>query len=429
MSAITPRELCQRFGYPRVLRDVLEQVVDASRRHLEPLGLRSVMLCGSVARGEVTWTEAADGATDLLSDVDAPLFARHRDPEREGALRAELHDLSGRLARSPLFHVDAGINRLYMKRHTVWTYEFRMAGVTLFGEDLRRLLPRVTRRSFDLGATAELALVRLWNQAQYTPVGLVRGDATPYERLVFAYVTARNTLELPTILLPHHGVLRDGYAARDAWLRANPPLAPEFGREFTALCAEALRMKRRPAPDPDPAARLRRFVEAWSSLLAHLARRSDPRAPADRPLHPLEEAYDHGLARAFLEQPLLRTRRLGFELGYRARKLRAGHAVAALGYDRPTLVRALLALHGALAAWLGGASAAAESRLSAGQSIAQELGLPSAAASGTWPDRWQALREDLVRTYAEVLYKGARSKAEACVAAARWRGDGSAPRL
>ena len=417
-EAVSPADLCRGDGYPPVVREVLEALVDSARRHLEPLGLRSVALCGSAARGEMTWRRGADGGVDLLSDVDAPLFTRRRDPEREARLAADMAALTETHRHNPFFHVDAGVNRAYMKRHTLWTYEFRMSGVALHGEDPRWLMPRVTRESLDRGSLAELVLVRLWNQALHTPARLVRGEESAYERLLFAYLTARNVLELPSILLPHHGVLRPGYAARQEWLRGNQP--PDgFGADFVALCERALSVKRDPHADPEPGRRLAELAEGYGRLACHLATLA---AGDGRPFTALDDRVDAALGRAFREHPILRWRRRGFELGYRVRQWRAGRSGASVGSDRARMVRCLLALHRALAARLEGEDEAARRHLAAAEGLGAMLGRDAPPLSGapTWPRRWQALREWLVRTYAAVLYKGNPKNIAHCVSITRW---------
>ena len=451
-SAVSVADLCRGFGYPAVVRTLLDATLAAARRHLAPLGLRAVLLGGSMARGELTTVAdpGAPGGVDLLSDIDAAAFTERRDPVRERALAVELSALGHGHGRSPLFHVDAGVHRLYMKRHTIWTYEFRMGAVTLHGEDVRRLLPRVTARSLDKGNTAQLVLVRLWNQLLHTPFGVVEGRPTDYERLVFTYVTARNMLELPTILLPHHGVLLPGYAVRDAWLREvwlqDPsPAAPGFGPQFVADCASALAIKRRPESDAAPGARYGRLVQWYARLLAHLARLSDAHAPAPRSpsldpgVSPLDARYDRGIARAFREQDILRWRSAGLETRLRLRRLRGGDLAGARGWSVPRAVRFLLALHGSLARDQVGDDSGAEATFGDAVRLAAQLGWhegpphegpPHESPSHESPlgrqrrfaDRWQELREWFAGLYGELLYKGNPKKIQAAVETMRWRG-------
>lgn len=428
----SPDVLCRGFGYPDVVRSLLEETVAAAQRHVGSLGLRAVLLGGSLARGELTCRIDPDapGGVDLLSDIDAAVFTERRDPARERALAAEVAALGQGHGRSPLFHVDAGVHRLYMKRHTIWTYEFRMGAVTLFGEDVRRLLPRVTSRSLDKGNTAQLILVRLWNQLLHTPLGVVERHPSAYERLIFTYVTARNVLELPTILLPHHGVLLPGYATRDAWLRAHAPVAPGFGPEFVADCTAALAVKRHPESDRVPGARYARLVEWYARLLAHLARQAAgdlpiARSPADDPgVQPLDERYDVGIARAFREKDVLRWRSAGLEARLRLGRLRRGDVVGALGWDVPLATRFLLALHGALARSLSGDGRGADAVLGDAIHLAEQLGWRTAARDDHrgFPRRWQALREWFAGLYGELLYKGNPKKIQAAIDVMRWRG-------
>jgi len=428
---VSPAELCDGFDYPAAVRQILEGVVAAARRHLEPLGLRSILVGGSAARGELSWIPdpSRPGGVDLLSDVDAAIFTERRDDRRERDLAREVAALGRDHGRSPLFHVDAGVHRLFMKRHTIWTYEFRMGAVTLYGEDVRRLLPRVTVRSLDLGNTAALVLVRLWNQLLHTPIAVVERSASAYERLISTYVTARNVLELPTILLPHHGVLLPGYTRRHDWLRSHAPISPGFGPDFVALCADALATKRCPEADKTLAPRYARMVRSYARLLAHLARRMDPRAPAPRAgaydpgIEPLDERYDVGLARAFREAGVLGWRSAALATQLRLRRLVVGDVIGALGWDAPLAARFLIGLHLSLARFLGGDGQAAEAVLGDAQHLAAALGWRSGARDEPrgFAARWQALREWYATLYGELLFKGSQHRIQGAIDVMRWR--------
>lgn len=396
-------DLCQRFDYPPPVCALLQGLADAVEHHLGPLGLRSLLLVGSAARGELTWLPAGKGRLEMLSDIDAAVFTRRRDLARVATLRSALHELTATFPANPLFHVDAGIHRLYMKRRTIWTFEAQTTGVVLLGEDLRSRMPVVRPNTVDLGNTAELLLVRVANQAIHTPADVVMGTASARTRLIFDYVTARNALELPTILLPHLGVLVAGYQARDAWLRAHPIPAPELGEGFATLCHAAWATKRDPLGAPWPSDGLSRMLGHYRHLAAYLASRADPSEPSRRDLQPSDASLDGALDRAMTESPVLRVRRAALELGLRARSLRRGDWRRALRYGRPAALRLGLALHEALAARLAGGEAG--SALATVHELAVQLGYQR-ATGGSWADEWLALRRWFVELYGEILFKG-----------------------
>lgn len=406
MSSPDLHALSAHFGYPPIIGELLEELVAAARRRLGPCGLRSVLVGGSLPRGEMSWVEEG-GRVELLSDIDAALFVRRRDAEREARLREDIAAIEAAVdARSPLFHMDAGVHRLFMKRPTIWTYEMRMGALCLDGEDLRRLLPRVTHRNLDRGNTAELVLVRLWNQLLYTPRSVVEGRTDGFDETVFAYVTARNTLELPTILLPQHGILRPGYAARHAYLRAHGSPAAAFDSAFVRFVGEALACKRHPSAGGAPGRALATMLDYYGRLLVHLARLADPGLPGADGLDPQDDRYDCGINAAYQEAPVLRLRRRALETRLRWKRRRSGDRAAARGYGRVRATRFLLALHRALAEQLAGGPTPS---LPVAARLARSMGYDG-------PADWQAMRTWFIRLHGEVLFKGNRAKIDKLVA-------------
>lgn len=179
----------------------------------------SVMLIGSAARGELSLKIKDDGAADIFSDVEFLIVV---DKPTPALFSREVKGVCSRLERelnirSPLFGFDFGIltkQKARMTPKTLWAFEVREFGKTLIGEDVQDLFPKVEVESIDLGNLNELILVRLWNMFLHLPKNVIKGEATDYELQIAKIYYARNVNDVPTIFLPHIGLLIGGYRAR-----------------------------------------------------------------------------------------------------------------------------------------------------------------------------------------------------------------------
>jgi hypothetical protein len=389
--------LAAEHGYPPEVEAVLRRVVDA----LRPLAPRALLLHGSAARGELSWWREEGGRVRLGSDVelyvvgDAPFAAeaRERADRALRALAAEVND-----GGDPLFHVDTGYTTpAGLARHprTFRSWDARATGRTLLGDDARPLLPALGAADIDLRQLNEVPIHRLWEMAFRAPRALVEeGGAAAAEERRFAFVCARQALDLTTWLLPHCGVLVPGFRARvDEWERLLPETA--LGRYFTPASAGFLRECLQGKLE----LRFRRGArELHAEVLEHF------RAGLRMVLGLAPGAGDDALAAAVLSRGRRHwhgepPRRLAYDAWLLLRDRPApGRALRWWGRARrPLQVAALLRLNAALAALLAGTDP--EAPLAEAEALVARLWYGFRPAGGSPAARWLAAR----RAYVEYL--------------------------
>ncbi|MCP5044031.1 MAG: hypothetical protein GY944_23630 [bacterium] len=197
-------ELCSRHRYPNALREVLLELVDATRDAYPDA--KSFVLSGSASTGDYVYREDESGV-ELVSDLDMTLFT-----DRRGARPERLDEAIAAIKQrhpSPVFQVDIAIEPTSALRAIPAIFqmvETRHAGVVLAGEDVRGHYPdhfdgRDARRAF---------LLNLWKPVLYwTPAG---GE----HDLTYTQVVARFFLDLPLLVATERGQCIPGHRARAA---------------------------------------------------------------------------------------------------------------------------------------------------------------------------------------------------------------------
>ena len=240
-------DFCKEFGYPPEIEQAIQKVSSLVVKVAQPA---SLMLLGSAARGELSY-RVVRGRLYMFSDFEFCLVPSSVTFD-EDDLRLRLGQLSRQLfPDNPFFHVDLVIKdkqRLTRAYPVIFNYEFKENGRTLFGDDLRHLIPQITVADLDLGHVRELMLFRLWALLLNLPATFLRPEATPtqLEELSLQYLSARNLLDIPTILLPDEGVLLPTYRLRDEYLQSHwgsLRASAYFKPDFPTLLYEALEGK------------------------------------------------------------------------------------------------------------------------------------------------------------------------------------------
>ena len=184
-------------------------------------GKLSILLLGSLSRGEGTWQSIDTGAR-LLSDIEYftvyPAgfdgFAAFTEYAKE-VQREVFADQD-----SALFHVDNSFvcrESLSCMERKLLTYDAVHMGKTVVGEDCVPLLPTITVGNINLCDIRDILTHRVFSVLHYGLPMKREGDLEGYR-----YSLAKNSLDLMTVLLVSHGLLESGFIRRLNLVRTLP---------------------------------------------------------------------------------------------------------------------------------------------------------------------------------------------------------------
>lgn len=263
---------CKQFGYPEQLEGLIEQIAETIVEALDPI---SIILFGSTSRNEISCLLDNDHV-DLLSDIEMIVVVENkmRIPAK---LFTQLNSIDKSMNfKNPLFHIDFGITtprQLAKARHTIRTFDLKKEGKTIYGQNLLKVLPDVTAKTLDRSRTRELVLIRLANQLFYIPKHIVLGSSSEYERMLFSYISARNILDIPTILLALNGTMLSTYKDRVDFIRGSfdfAKWAKFMGSSFVEHLGIALDIKRAPNLNVNHIEMYKWFIQDYEHLLHYL---------------------------------------------------------------------------------------------------------------------------------------------------------------
>lgn len=187
------------------------QLAACNEEHFD--GCLSVILLGSLSRGEATWVEA-DGEPVMVSDIE--FFTVYPD----GFTRFEEFDRAIKEAgekyffrqNSVLFHVDNTYvcrERLPLMERKLLTFDATRMGKAVVGEDDIPRLPEITLDNINLWDIRDILTHRMFSVLYYGMDLKNRGEDEQYR-----YCLAKNSLDLMTVLLVMHGILESGFIKR-----------------------------------------------------------------------------------------------------------------------------------------------------------------------------------------------------------------------
>ena len=176
-------------------------------------GKLSILLLGSLSRGEGTWQATESGAR-MLSDIEYFTFY----PDDFDGFEA-FTDYAKEIQRevfadqdSSLFHIDNSFLRrsaLPRLERKLLTYDAIRMGKTVVGEDCLSLLPVITIENINLSDIRDVLTHRVFSVLHYGLPMKREGDLDGYR-----YSLAKNSLDLMTVLLVSHGILDSGFIRR-----------------------------------------------------------------------------------------------------------------------------------------------------------------------------------------------------------------------
>lgn len=176
-------------------------------------GRLSVMLLGSLSRGEGTWEKSGSGYR-LLSDIE--YFTVHPDDFNAFSEFTVEAERIGKIIfgkQSDIFHIDNSfISRSSLPRmeRKLLTYDAKCFGKCVVGEDVVKLLPEMTLDNINLYDIRDILTHRAFSVLYYGIPMKKSGDISGY-----TYSLAKNSLDLMTVILAQHGILKSGFINRE----------------------------------------------------------------------------------------------------------------------------------------------------------------------------------------------------------------------
>lgn len=196
-------------------------------------GKLSVILLGSLSRGEGTW-QPTDTGVRMLSDIE--YFTIY--PEGFDGL-SEFTEFAKEAQRevfsdqdSSLFHIDNTFVRresLPRMERKLLTYDASKMGMTVVGEDCIPLLPTITVKNINLCDIRDILTHRVFSVLYYGLPMKREGDVEGYR-----YSLAKNSLDLMTVLLVSRGLLESGFVRRLELIKMLP--IDEKIKKYFAYC-------------------------------------------------------------------------------------------------------------------------------------------------------------------------------------------------
>lgn len=226
-------------------------------------GKLSILLLGSLSRGEGTW-QATDTGVRMLSDIE--YFTVY--PDGFAGL-AEFSDFAKEAQRevffdqdSALFHIDnTFVRRESLRRmeRRLLVYDALKMGKTVVGEDCVPLLPNITIENINLCDIRDILTHRVFSVLYYGLPMKREGDLEGYR-----YSLAKNSLDLMTVLLVSRGLLESGFVRRLALIKSLP--IDEQIKKYFAYCLSV-----KLSTDSDDAFTIEEMEQQFLALLKNLA--------------------------------------------------------------------------------------------------------------------------------------------------------------
>ncbi len=208
------------YNYPPQVKEQFEEIVsfiDSSR-------VKSVLLTGSTSRGELSYL-TTNGGLEVYSDYEFLIIANSGvDPSDLLRLEEAYGELEKKYSSNPLFHIDFSfidMKALSRVPFHLKHYETKENGITIYGENLKHLLPDITLKNLDFKDLNEVLIWRLWAMLLYLPKNLLAGKGRVCEEDIYKYVLCRNLLDLATWILPYRGVLLPSFKERISYLNSS----------------------------------------------------------------------------------------------------------------------------------------------------------------------------------------------------------------
>ncbi len=205
-------DFCNEFAYPEEVRGHFERILDC----VDKQNTVSVLLVGSTSRGELTCGHIV-GKFTVFSDYEFFVVSRCVTVAERQRLRRAFDKLEGEFDAGPLFHIDFNLvseAKLTRLPRTLFTYEAKARGITIWGNDLRTKLPTVSLGNINKRELNEIIIWRLWSLLLHLPARQLRARGAAQSMTDYRYVVCKNALDLTSWLVPLEGKLLPSFRER-----------------------------------------------------------------------------------------------------------------------------------------------------------------------------------------------------------------------
>ena len=197
-------------------------------------GCLSVILVGSLSRGEATWIQNPDGSDRLLSDIE--FFTVY---PRDFRAFKEYSDMLSQIAQdifrgqdSSLFYIDNTFipeKRMPTIGRKLIIYDTQCFGKCVVGKDVKDLFPKIDIRNIVMDDIGDVMSHRIFSVLYYGIPMKESGDIEGYR-----YSLAKNSLDLMTVILVNQGVLESGFINRLKRIKSLP-ISDQF-KDYFEYC-------------------------------------------------------------------------------------------------------------------------------------------------------------------------------------------------
>ena len=194
--------------------DIVEYLLEhAVNKYCEAFGEKiiSIICSGSIARNEYSIFKTTD-ANMLFSDLDLLIVLKNKQKLKPLVIKTT-NDISSELKSkpfySPFFKITASVCSIGdLKRlpRIFRNYETKESGKVIYGKNVLNVIPQINIDNIDNIDLNRLLIERLYQQYIFNN----QIDSFMYK----SFFLCRNILEIPSILLPHIGILKPSYAER-----------------------------------------------------------------------------------------------------------------------------------------------------------------------------------------------------------------------
>jgi len=226
-------------------------------------GVLSIILLGSLSRGEATWLDSDSGPV-MVSDIE--FFAVYPEGFSDlSKFSSFINDTAEKVfaeQKSNLFHIDYTFvcrQRLPNMERKLLTYDAKQMGKCAMGQNDIGLIPEITLENINLWDIRDILTHRVFSVLYYGMPLKQQGKLEQYR-----YNLAKNSLDLMTVLLATHHRLESGFINRMSVIE-QLPLSQKIKDYFSYCLSLKLRS------ESNASYTLEEMEECFLELLKNLA--------------------------------------------------------------------------------------------------------------------------------------------------------------